>query len=68
MKRRDEREGIEFLVLQKALDPASHLAGRLVRKGHRQNIVRRNVLFGDQIRDSHRNDTRLARTGPRKYQ
>ena len=54
----------EGVLLHEAADALLHLAGGLVREGHRQDVVRRNVLLGEEVRDAVGDDPRLARTRP----
>ena len=50
-----------------AVDTVAHLARRLVGKGKRENVLRRNPDVADQVRDAEGNDARLARTRARKH-
>ena len=52
-----------MLPFEQILDAGTHLAGGFVCECDCENIVWRNMLFGDQIGDAHGYYTRLTRTG-----
>ncbi len=58
----------QFAAAQQLLDALAHLAGRLVGKGHRQNLPGRHTVFADQPGDAMSQSTGFAGTGPGQQQ
>src|SRR3990172_2645101 len=56
------------LRTDKAHDPVSHLLGRLIGEGHRENGRRRDALFTHQIGDPVGYDPRLSRARAGQYE
>src|SRR6266850_1879683 len=58
-----DRQVLELPFAEQTRKPFLHLPRRLVREGHRQDRARRDAQVADQVRDSVREDARLARPG-----